>query len=1079
MTSTNPVLPPLNGSLTLTPGFVDFHAKHNANLPWAVFPSRDGPTKLDSVSFGELAKASHRIAHRARPGREGTEGEVVGLLIHCDALLYAAIIHGLARAGLVAFPISPRLSPPAIASVLEQTNARRIISQPMLKPLLTAALSKVTLKDYAPQVEDLWSIYDVFPTLKSGSSDSVLEEGPYPERDTPFDLDEPVAVLHSSGSTGLPKAVYQTHRIVLQWASSNFCVEGRKRGLRWAAGGLPTLHAMGFVMQVIDPLGSGQAFAVFTPTEPQPPIIPTADRVLELARAAKCSAIPTVPSFIELWAQSEESVKFLASLTTILTPFQGFAGGPLSSQTGIKLVKAGVSVQSMYGSTEGGVTSGCFDYDDSQGPDASVKTSLDFEWMQFPPPAKTRFVDQGDGTYEMHYLTCETHQPAIENLPDTKGYATSDLFEPHPKKKGLWRLVGRIDDVIVLGTGEKIVPIPQESHISSSPLVAGAIMFGREKMQPGVLIEPHPSHVIKPDNEAELIEYRNKVWPVIAEANAIAPTFAKIYKEMILVADPAKPFPRAPKGTVIRKQAMALYTEAVENLYKAAEQSAETTGVGAPTSWNVDDIQAWLQEQATGLHDDISPDVSRDLFEQGFDSLSATFLRNRIISALRSLNKDAARDVSQNLVFDHPTIKQLAEAVRALASFEKISGQKSRAQHITELIEKYSADLPQVKQVQPPQNRVVLLTGSTGNIGSHILAALLGDQHISKVYTLDRTVSGEVAKERLIAAFKQRGLPVELLMDSRLAPLRGDLNVDGFGLDKPVFEEIKSSVSHIVHSAWKVDFNHGLGSFETQIAGTRRLVDFAASLPQSVSLLFTSSISVAGKWNVSSGPVPEAVLDDPEVATTSGYAASKYVVEQILARAAQKGLKTTSLRIGQVTGPATTGAWNTSDWVPILVKSSLTLGAFPSLPGSVSWIPVDVVANVVLDLVLTRQLEPRLLNVVHPRPIAWDEVFKLIKDEIGVNLPTIPYADWLAKLEAHDGETSAKTLQDIPALKLLEFFRSFSRETNAVSVEAGGLPVFSTTELQNKSETALAILPLQSNHARAWIRYWKGLGFLA
>ena len=37
-------------------------------------------------------------------------------------------------------------------------------------------------------------------------------------------------------------------------------------------------------------------------------------------------------------------------------------------------------------------------------------------------------------------------------------------------------------------------------------------MFGREKMQPGILIEPHPSHVIDPDNEAELIEYRNKVW---------------------------------------------------------------------------------------------------------------------------------------------------------------------------------------------------------------------------------------------------------------------------------------------------------------------------------------------------------------------------------------------------------------------------------------------------------------------------------------------------------------------------------------------------------------------------------------
>lgn len=114
--------------------------------------------------------------------------------------------------------------------------------------------------------------------------------------------------------------------------------------------------------------------------------------------------------------------------------------------------------------------------------------------------------------------------------------------------------------------GEKIVPIPQESHMTSSPFIAGAIMFGREKMQPGVLIEPHPSHAINPANEAEVVEFRNKVWSVVAEANAIAPTFAKIYKEMILVTDPAKPFPRAPKGTIIRKVAMGLYTDAIDKL---------------------------------------------------------------------------------------------------------------------------------------------------------------------------------------------------------------------------------------------------------------------------------------------------------------------------------------------------------------------------------------------------------------------------------------------------------------------------------------------------------------------------------
>ena len=46
----------------------------------------------------------------------------------------------------------------------------------------------------------------------------------------------------------------------------------------------------------------------------------------------------------------------------------------------------------------------------------------------------------------------------------------------------------------------------------------------------------------------------------------MAPGFAKVFKEMIIVTDPAKPLPRAGKGTVIRKQALALYADEIEQL---------------------------------------------------------------------------------------------------------------------------------------------------------------------------------------------------------------------------------------------------------------------------------------------------------------------------------------------------------------------------------------------------------------------------------------------------------------------------------------------------------------------------------
>ncbi|TFK63690.1 hypothetical protein BDN72DRAFT_902209 [Pluteus cervinus] len=50
------------------------------------------------------------------------------------------------------------------------------------------------------------------------------------------------------------------------------------------------------------------------------------------------------------------------------------------------------------------------------------------------------------------------------------------------------------------------------------------------------------------------------------------------------------------------------------------------------------------------------------------------------------------------------------------------------------------------------------------------------------------------------------------------------------------------------------------------------------------------------------------------------------------------GLDASSLRLGQLTGGRSNerGAWATTDWAPILVRSSITLGALPSAPGVIS-----------------------------------------------------------------------------------------------------------------------------------------------
>ena len=142
------------------------------------------------------------------------------------------------------------------------------------------------------------------------------------------------------------------------------------------------------------------------------------------------------------------------------------------------MVAAGVKLCSVYGATELGSVTKAFDWE-PQGSNPPVKTLQEWEYLQFSDITKPAFDPQDDGTFELQFNSCPTHQPAVENLRDVKGFATADLLEPHPTKKGLWRIVGRLDDVIVLSNGEKHVPIPQETHIGASDLMQGAVVFCR------------------------------------------------------------------------------------------------------------------------------------------------------------------------------------------------------------------------------------------------------------------------------------------------------------------------------------------------------------------------------------------------------------------------------------------------------------------------------------------------------------------------------------------------------------------------------------------------------------------------
>jgi len=210
-----------------------------------------------------------------------------------------------------------------------------------------------------------------------------------------------------------------------------------------------------------------------------------------------------------------------------------------------------------------------------------------------------------------------------------------------------------------------------------------------------------------------------------------------------------------------------------------------------------------------------------------------------------------------------------------------------------------------------------------------------------------------------------------------------------------------------------------LSSFEPHIQGTRNLIDFArsASMVSSLKFLFTSSVASASSWDKSRGLYPEEIVLDARYAVGNGYGESKYVAERVrflhftclhrltffLQILALSGLHTTSFRIGQITG-GPNGSWATTDWVPILVKSSIALGALPSTHGQVSWLPMREVSQIILDVAFSFP-SSQALNVVHPCPVPWSTMITFINTALvqeGVTkdaLPVVDFPAWFNRLE--------------------------------------------------------------------------------
>ena len=449
--------------------------------------------------------------------------------------------------------------------------------------------------------------------------------------------------------------------------------------------------------------------------------------------------------------------------------------GPLSEKAG-DTISDYTKVLSVIGSSES-----CFE-------PTYHKDPKDWVYFHFDPNMKgIQFREYSDGVYEQFFVRDPSTDPYYAiwyTFPDRNEIATQDLFSKHPSKPNLWKYVGRSDDLLVFSNGEKYNPTAAEGMLRSHPQVKGAVVVGHARFQPAALIELKGD---PPKTEEAKQELLDSLKPYVANINDSAPGFAKLRRTHATFTQPDKPMLRTDKGTVKRAATVKLYEKEIDKIYADAEATSSISTVKLDIKDQAGLTKALrLMLIATMGLQDLA--VDEDIFTAGADSLQVMNLTRQLKSSLSGNESAIATDsISSRIIYSNPTATKLAKALQGMINQtknEEESGrERVRAQE--EMLAKYTK-----------QKFTVVLTGSTGSLGSYLLDYLLASPQVSKVICLNR---GHNSEERQKTVNISRGLISE--WEGRATFLGIELGKPRLGLDDDGYDMLVNEASAILRKS--------------------------------------------------------------------------------------------------------------------------------------------------------------------------------------------------------------------------------------------------------------------------------------
>ena len=429
------------------------------------------------------------------------------------------------------------------------------------------------------------------------------------------------------------------------------------------------------------------------------------------------------------------------------------------------------------------------------------KSPEDWIYFHFDPRMKgIEFREISPGLYEQLFKRHGSTDPfhwTFSTFPDRSEFSMNDVFSKHPSKPNLWLYEGRSDDVIVFSNGEKVNPNGMEAELRTHPGVFGALVIGQGRFEAAALLELEGGF---PDTEAARKEFLDGLPPYITKANENAPAYAKLDVDHILFTKAGKPMLRTDKGTVKRRATNQDYEKEIDQLYANVADLRDSLQAVQLNPRDQDTLEIGIHRLLTEMEGFSNMTCDQDFFAAGMDSLQAMTLVRLLRSSFREFDGgEVARLISPRTVYSNPNVFKLAIAVQYLADHGEAASEgleQERIRKMEDMLDRYSQGLPEPRTYitqRQEQGLTLVLTGSTGSLGSYLLDSLLTNPQVTKVICLNRGADGE-SKQKY--SNKSRGLITE--WGDKVQFLTTDLSKSDLGLGADDYQMLVKQASAII-----------------------------------------------------------------------------------------------------------------------------------------------------------------------------------------------------------------------------------------------------------------------------------------